>query len=414
MSHATSAASRLPHRTRPSLLRYRSLARSAQRPALCWAFLVLLCSTSTATCATEQARVPARDEIVETQLAPDAVKQSVQRLERIRRDKGTSGAEAPPMQRITEAQRLIQAGRASGDPRTLGYAEARLAGVPDRDAAGVEALVLRATIEQSRHRFDEARVLLDRAIERAPKHVQARLTRATIGHVRGDLHEARADCDALREAAATVSVICRAVNDSLSGNNRQALKALDSINEASLRGWALSLAGEIHEQLGAPDAAVRAYSASLALNDDLYTTIALADVLISQHRWSQAEASLSPLPPTDAVLLRRYIVARRQQRDAASTMQAQLAARLADAQVRGELLHAREAALFALELGDVPAALKFARRNWNDQREPADLRILASAAYAANDSNTLNEVRGWLARTGLRDVRVERALAGQR
>ena len=38
---------------------------------------------------------------------------------------------------------------------------------------------------------------------------------------------------------------------------------------------------------------------------------------------------------------------------------------------------AREAALFALELGDSATALKLARQNWNDQREPADLRILA-------------------------------------
>ncbi|MGH6609675.1 MAG: tetratricopeptide repeat protein, partial [Burkholderiaceae bacterium] len=343
-------------------------------------------------------------------LLPRAVKQSVQRLERSRSDAGKASVEDPPAQHIDLARRLIQAGRASGDPRTLGYAEAHLASVPDSGAIGVEALVLRATIEQSRHRFDAARALLDRAIEQTPSHVQARLTRATIGHVRGDLAAAREDCDALREPAPGVAVICRAINDSLSGNNAQALRVLESVTDPSLRGWALSLAGEIHEQQGALDAAVRAYNASLALDSDLYTSLSLADALITQQRWPQAEALLLPLPPTDAVLLRRWIVARGQKRDAAA-LESQLAARFSEAQARGELLHAREAALFALERGDGAQALKLARQNWNDQREPADLRILARAARAASDSSALVEVLDWLARTGLRDVRIERVLA---
>ena len=377
---------------------------------MCRALFILLCATSvTSAWAAELARLPARDEVVETQLLPRAIKQSVQRLARAKPDAGKPESALAPAQRIDNARRLIQAGRASGDPRTLGYAEAVLAGLPEIGPTGVEALVLRATIEQSRHRFEAARALLDRAIEQSPAHVQARLTRATIAHVRGNVEAARADCEALRTTAPAVAVICRAIGESLSGNNAQALKALESVADPSLRGWALSLAGEIHEQQGKLDAAVRAYTASLALGDDLYTTLALADALIAQQRWPQAEARLMPLPATDAVLLRRWIVARGQQRDAAA-LQTQLTERFAAAQARGELLHAREAALFALERGDGAAALRLARQNWNDQREPADLRILALAARAANDPTALAEVRDWLTRTGLRDVRVERAL----
>ena len=357
----------------------------------------------------EAVRVPARDEVVETQLLPRAVKQSVQRLYRSATAARTPDSLLTPAQRVDTARRLIQSGRTSGDPRTLGYAEAELTGLPDTGAVGVETLVLRATIEQSRHRFDAARTLLDRALEQSPSHVQARLTRATIAHVRGNLDAARTDCDALREAAPTVAVICRAIGDSLSGSNAQALKALAGVTDLALRGWALSLAGEIHEQQGELDAAVRAYTASLALGDDLYTTVALADALIAQQRWPQAEALLQPLPATDAVLLRRWIVARRQQRDV-TVLQQQLADRFAAAQARNELLHAREAALFALEQGDSAAALTLARQNWNDQREPADVRLLALTARATNDSAALTDVRDWLARTGLRDARVERAL----
>ena len=367
----------------------------------------MLCSGAGFATAVEALREPARDEVVETQLLPKTVKDSVRRLDRLQREAGKP-INATAAQRIDAARRLIQAGRASGDPRTLGYAEAELSGVPETGSTGVEVLVLRATIEQSRHRFDAARTLLDRAVQQSPAHVQARLTRATVAHVRGQLDAARADCDALREPAPTVAVICGAIGDSLSGKNAQALKALQGVRDPALQGWAQSIAGEVHEQQGAFDLAVRAYISSLSFGDDLYTTVALADALIAQQHWPQAETLLRPLPATDAVLLRRWIVMRRQQRDA-SELQAQLADRFAAAQARNELLHAREAALFALEQGD-GAALKLARQNWNDQREPADLRILALAARATGDAAALAEVQDWLSRTGLRDVRVERAL----
>ncbi|MBC8117977.1 MAG: hypothetical protein H7X75_00180 [Burkholderiaceae bacterium] len=362
--------------------------------------------------AADAPRVPARDEVVETQLLPSAVKQSVQRLQSTRAKGGAAPVELPPAQRIDNARRLIQAGRASGDPRTLGYAEAALNGMPETGPNGVEVLVLRATIEQSRHRFEEARTFLDRAIEQAPSHVQARLTRATIAYVGAQLDAARADCEALRGSAPPVAMICTAIGDSLSGNNTRALSALQSVSDPALRGWALSLAGEIHEQQGALDAAVAAYTASLARDADLYTTVALVDALIAQKQWTQADSLLAPLPATDAVLLRRWILARRQQRDA-SELQALLADRFAAAQARGELLHAREAALFALERGDPATALKLARANWNDQREPADLRILALSARAADDAAALTEARNAITRTGLKDVRVERALNGK-
>lgn len=385
---------------------FENLLRPARYHRALFIFCCLVCKPLLAA---ETARVPAREEVVETQLLPRTVKQSVQRLARTKLDVNQRESVPAPAQRIDNARRLIQEARASGDPRTLGYAEAMLAGLPETGPVGVEALVLRATIEQSRHRFDAARAHLDRAIEQAPAHVQARLTRATIAQVRSDLDAARADCDALRGAAPAVALICNAIGDSLSGKNAQALKALASVTESSLRGWTLSLAGEIHEQQGALDAAIRSYTASLTLGDDLYTTVALADVLIAQRRWQQVEALLQPLPATDAVLLRRWRLARAQQRDV-EALQKQLAERFAVAQARGEFLHAREAALFALEQGDAASALKLARQNWNDQREPADLRVLALAASAAQDTAVLAEVRTWLQRTGLRDARIELAL----
>jgi hypothetical protein len=51
--------------------------------------------------------------------------------------------------------------------------------------------------------------------------------------------------------------------------------------------------------------------------------------------------------------------------------------------------------------GDAQTALRLARENWNVQREPADLRVLAEAAAATGDSGAKETVRQWLAQTGL-------------
>lgn len=346
------------------------------------------------------AQAQSRDTVVETQLAPRAVKAQVRRA--------LPSAQLPASERIAQARALVEASRANGDPRLLGYAEAQLTDLDEPDA-----LVLRATIEQSRHRFDAALTLLDRVLQRAPAQLQARLVRATIAQVRGDLGSARADCAALASVAPAVAAICTAAVDAASGRDAQALAVLEAVaarGPAPLRAWALSLAGEVHERLGALDAAVRAYSQSLAAGEDLYTRVALADAWLALDRPQQARAALADAPASDAVLLRRWRIARRLGEDAAP-LAAQLAERFAAAAARGELLHAREAGWFALERGDSAQALRHARQNWAAQREPADALLLAAAARAARDASADAEVRAWLARTGLRDVRIERVLA---
>lgn len=346
-----------------------------------------------------------RATVVETQLLSPALKAQLQ--SQLRRAP-PAAAQAGP-ERIAQARALIRASRLDGDPRLLGYAEARIA-----DLDSVDALVLRATIEQSRHRFDAATQLLERALQREPAHAQALLTRATIAQVRGELGSARRDCVALAPQAPAVAAICGAVVDSLTGHDARALASLETIagrGPPALRGWALSLAGEVHARNGRLAPAVHAYTAALAAEDDLYTRVALADALIELGQAESAEAALGSAPATDAVLLRRWRIALRSGGDALPLAR-RLEQRLAAAEARGELLHAREASWFALERGATVEAMRYARDNWAVQREPADALLLALAGRAAGDGRALAEVRGWLASTGLRDLRIERALAG--
>jgi len=352
---------------------------------------------------------PSRDTVVETQLLPRTVKASVQRL-------ATANATSlSATERFASARRMIEAGRASGDPRTLGYAESLLAPWPaDDPRAPLEALVLRSTIEQSRHRFDAARLLLDRVIARAPDHGQALLTRATIAQVRGEYAAATQDCLRLRPLAADVAAICGALSDALTGHNERARAALRSAaarTQGAVRAWALAALAQVHEQRGERRDAAAAYRASLAADDDLTTQLAFADLLIEQRAWRDARALLASAPPADGVLLRRWLVERALGGDAQS-IAAQLQSRIDEAIARGELLHARDAAVFALERGDAATALRLARENWAAQREPADLRVLARAARATNDRAAIDEVRAWMRHTGLDDARLRADLLG--
>jgi hypothetical protein len=360
------------------------------------------------------ATVPQSDEIVATRLLPPAQKAALRKL-------AGSQATASPAERLASARRMIESGRASGDPRTLGYAESMLVVWPaDARETPPEALVLHATIAQSRHAFGRARELLDRAIERgapgAPAVAQALLTRASIAQVSGDFSAARGDCTRLSAIARDVAAICAASVDMVGGETSNAiavLRAAAARTSGPVRAWALALLAQAHEQRGERGPAATAYQAALAAGDDLVTRLAYADFLLADRSGAAAGALLRDAPPTDGVVLRQWRSARLQGPSDAWVFEDRLRARLADARERGDgsdLLHARDWAQFELERGNAAEALRLAQANWRDQREPADLLVLAQAATAARDTPARAEVRGWLARTRLQDVRIVAAL----
>lgn len=352
----------------------------------------------------------ARDEVVATQLLPRALKAALAR------------PPADQAERLHAARALIEAGRASGDPRTLGYAEAQLAVWPaDDERTPAEALLLHATIAQARHDFERARALLARVLERtAPQsaaHLQALLTRATVALVAGDHVSARSDCARLRAGALDAGVICTAAVDAVSGRLDAAIAALRIAaqrTDGALRAWALGLLAQCHEQRGERALAAAAYRAALAAGDDLVTRLAYADFLLAEGAIDEARALLANLPAADGVLLRRWRLARLAGDDP-TALQAALAARLREAELRADgsaLLHARDWGAFALERGEAATALRLARSNWRTQRELDDLLLLARAAAAAGDRGAIAEARAWIEKTGLQDVRLAALLSG--
>ena len=131
---------------------------------------------------------------------------------------------------------------------------------------------------------------------------------------------------------------------------------------------------------------------------------AYADFLLDQQRPAEVRSLLQPFLRADGLLL-RHAIALQQLRDTHAASAAELVgARFAAARERGDHTHKREEARYQLVLrGDAATALRLAQANWDVQKEPADVRILAEAALAAHDPAAQGVVRDWLQRTGLQD-----------
>lgn len=312
------------------------------------------------------------------------------------------------------ARRYIEQARRDGDPRYLGYAQAALAPwwKQPRTQAPAEVLVLRATLVQSNHAFGEALADLDEVVRRDPGNAQAWLTRATIQLVTGDHAGARASCARLfGRAPDLVLQTCLASSGSLAGQARASYRQLErslaarADHPAPLRAWSLTLLAEMAERLGEHGAAETHFRAALQADpQDSYLLAAYADFLLERGRPQDVLRLLGTRTQADALLLRHALALSALGSPEAASRTAALRARFEAARRRGDTVHRREEARFALALAGNPGeAVRLAKLNWSVQKEPADLRILARAAAASGDAEAAGMVRDWLRSTGLED-----------
>jgi tetratricopeptide (TPR) repeat protein len=327
---------------------------------------------------------------------------------------------APPERVFDAAQQALSLARSTADPRHLGHAQALLAPWWGRADAPVRAAVLQATVEQAQHRFSAARASLPRALATDPNQAQAWLTLATLDRLEARYTDAGRACQRVGQAGATLHAgACQAELDSLTGRHaaaRAGLQALmDQTADASTQAWLYSLLGEAEARAGRATQAEQAFKASLQRAPDVYTSLALADLLLQASQPQRALAALQDLPPSDAVLMRQAL-ARRQGND--SQWRADLAAleqRFAASRQRGDeqALHAREHAWTALHLqSDPQTALRHALTNLKLQKEPIDWWLALRSTQAAADARTWKDLRAELARSGLRDARLDAVIAG--
>ncbi len=312
------------------------------------------------------------------------------------------------------AQFYIARSRATGDLRYLGYAEGEL--LPWVDASSVQpmALVLQATILQSRHAFGAALEELDRALAIQPNNAQGWLTRATILRVLGRYQEAMLSCERLApEAESNLVRLCEQSLRALMGHLEESYAEVESISPTALspavQMWRDSELAEMAERLGRDIVAEHWFREGVrAAPDDFYMRAAYADLLLRHHRAAETLQLLSGYDSFEPLLL-RIVIARRMLGDTAiGGAEARLESAFALEEQRGESVHRREQARFLLDVEGRPdASLVAALENWRVQREPDDLLILLRAAHDARRSDAAKVALEFLAQQHLQDARLQ-------
>jgi uncharacterized protein (TIGR02996 family) len=313
----------------------------------------------------------------------------------------------------------IEEARARSDPRYLGYAQAALATWWDLPEPPPPVLLLRATIRQSVHDFDRALGDLDALVKLTPDDPQAWLTRSVVLGVRGRYDEARQSCAPLAgRTTPLVIAVCTASLDAVTGDAAGAYERLSAVARRSPRpdeqAWASSVLGEIAVRRGDVPAAERDFKSALASDpDDAYVLGAYADLLLDQGRPAEAAALVRARTVNDALLLRLALAEVALHGPRADELVSDLSARFDASHLRGDTVHRREEARFALGLlHDAPRALALAKANWDVQREPWDVRVLLESALAAHDPAAARPALDFIDQSHLEDP-VIRALAAR-
>ena len=324
---------------------------------------------------------------------------------------------ADPRAAAIQAKKDIAVARQTGDTRYWGRAQAELGPWWDRPDAPADLAVLQATVQQGRHEFEASRKILTAALARSPGDAQGWLNLAALERLSARYAQSLSACDAVaRSGQALYAQACRLETQSLQGQQAAAAQGFQSLLTQAAnddqRSWLLSLLAESQERAGRDTAAADAYSRSLALDADLYTSIAFSDLLLRIGKTQQAQRILAPLPETDAVLLRRAAALRRLGDARWVAMRSTLRERAAELVRRGDdpTLHARELALTSLWLDDDPiTALQLSRRNLLLQREPVDWWVALQSAQLAKDKAAISEVTSAIDAAGLVDARLATA-----
>lgn len=319
------------------------------------------------------------------------------------------------------AQGYLELGRTTSDPRYAGYAQAALAPWWDLTYPPEKVLVQRAALRQRVHRFDAALADLAAVLKTNPRNGQARLMRATVLQVIGEFEAAKGECLALRSLAQElVWTACLASVDGATGRLPQSYDRLRTAlgrfpgAQTSIRSWALTSLAEMAARLDMAREAEAHFRAALAIDAaDGYLLGAYADFLLDHNRPREVLELLREHTRADPLLLRYALALQADRSPGLAARVEQLRDRFEASHLRGDRVHLREEARFALHLlNDPNAALKLAQENWAVQKEPADIRILVEAALAAHDKAAADTARNWLRKTGLEDARLGQMIAG--
>ncbi len=310
----------------------------------------------------------------------------------------------PSIGEITlKANALISQAYISGDPRSVGQAEALIA--PYAAIQSPELGLIRANIYQSTHRFDQARSELEKILQQIPNQSDSLFMLANINLVQGRFDTAREQCEQLQDASLLVlKMICVAQVDSMTGKlsvSAQTISQLMQLNAGltdEQQRWLHLIAADLALRLN--DAALAKVVFNTMDGQSAPALTARTDWLLAHGQWASVKNMLSHSTDNDSLLL-RLIISEKKQHDPLATQHGQLLAqRIAIWRQRGETAHQREQAQFAYVMGQYDSALQLARSNWQHQRETADVVIYTHAALRTRSYPDIKIINAWIAQTG--------------
>lgn len=363
-------------------------------------------------------QIPANDAVVIERLPYRAADPVQRELRELRSALAVNPRD--PERAIALARRYFDLALTEGDPRFIGYGEAALGPFSETGGSSVELLVVRAQLAQYRHQFTRALALLERALAVQPDDPEALAWGASIRMVQADYVGAQRYCERLAKVASELlGTGCLAHVAAATGKLRASYERLNAASarnpgvRRTLRLWVYTLLADMAQRLGRADAAESHFRAAIALGEtDQYLLAAYAEFLVDERRPAEADELLRDWDRSDVLLLIRARAARALGKSESSALAKALQARYTAAALRGERLHAQDEARFRLEfLADAKGAVELAVRNWSEQREAADARILMEAAIAANEPRAAQPALEWLRASGFEDVRLTQLAA---
>ncbi|MDD5272915.1 MAG: hypothetical protein PHU14_09375, partial [Methylovulum sp.] len=145
---------------------------------------------------------------------------------------------------------------------------------------------------------------------------------------------------------------------------------------------------------------------------DVYLLSAYSECLLDRHRPEQVVALVKDDTRPDGLLLRLALAEQALGLDVLPQHIDELQRRMEAYRLRGENIHQREEARFALHLAKQPdKALRLALLNWQVQREPWDARLVLEAALAAGNPAAAQPVVAWLRQAKLADGQLQPYIA---
>jgi Tfp pilus assembly protein PilF len=315
---------------------------------------------------------------------------------------------------VTRAVKLSEAyldyGRDTGDARYLGRAEAVIAPWLGRPSAPIAALLVHATILQSRHYFAEARAQLHVVLGRDSDNAQAWLTLAAVAQVQGDMQAARKACAHLLSSSdPLIPGACLSSLNAVTGRAENAYQVLTQLwpqaraEPLTVQSWIQGILADTAKYLGDQAAADQHYRLALQLTpEDNFLLADYGDFLLDQKRAQEALDLLKNESQSDTSFLRQVYAEEALGLPQAATDARQMASRFTALEIRGTRTYQREQTGFELYLQHDPQrALELAQQNWTVQRAPEDMRVLLEAALDAGKPEAAQPVLDELALTHL-------------